>query len=212
MMKDGRLHRLMWVLLAVVFWGGTARADGLTVEVLTQQLQFTQSDGQIITQTFWTFLSGLGPNGFVDTTGGPLPFTIEALTGTIAFGGPIAHNPHDEIFYFPFYGIVNLNPELKNFNTVLFGQATLYDQNGFVTGLPLECTPPGFPACNDFVLETTDPLASAEMDFLETGLGPAPTPTPEPASLLMLGSGLTMAGWRIRRKARKRSIVFMKGA
>ena len=213
---------LLTVCLVSLFAVIPAHAD--SVYVTAWQVVYARNQGSM---TFWTFNAGSG-------LGGPAP--VDPNPVDIAYWGYAPPLAIEDSFvggvntYFATYGTFSPGTvfapgEVLNTFT---GFVNLTDQNGFVAGLPFECTG----TCTNIIFRPN--IGVAEFDWMNSSLGYStsddstitgtatltvgnlqssgpisgsalltvnPTPTPEPSAVLLLGAGIVT----IMSLSRKRS-------
>lgn len=166
MTKDSRLHRLLWILLAILLWGGTARADEIDTFTVTEITTMVNSfpDNTPVPGVIWVIF---GPTERSD-----IPFFANSCGG-----GPC-----------DYYADVAEIFQLFSINSTGQGPP-LFITNYF------NCSPPELgTVCYDryaFAFRTTLPLG----DFVTSTVALSdPVATSEPASLALVGTGICLIG------------------
>jgi hypothetical protein len=172
---------LLIVCLVSLFAAIPAHAD--SVYVTAWQVVFNQKQGSM---TFWTFNTNSG-------LGGPAP--VDPNPVDIAYWGYAPPLAIEDSFvggvntYYATYGTFSPGTVFapgEVFNTFA-GFVNLTDQNGFVAGLPFECTG----TCTNVIYRPDNGVE--EFDWLNTNLNLTTnpmTPTLESSSLVLLGVGI----------------------
>jgi hypothetical protein len=140
-------------------------------------------------QTFWTFNAGSG-------LGGPAPVDPNPLD--VAYWGSAPPLAIEDSFvggvntYYATYGTFSPGTVFARGEVLnsFAGYVNLTDQDGFVAGLPFECTE----SCSNVIYRPDNGVE--EFDWLNTNLNLTTnpmTPTPESSSLVLLGVGIVAA-------------------
>ncbi|MGB2888478.1 MAG: PEP-CTERM sorting domain-containing protein [Candidatus Acidiferrales bacterium] len=170
------IRRVLWIALAVAVLGQVARADEIDV--------FTVRE--------------LTVPGFIPLTNVPTTDVIWLILGPFEIKDETSFIFADE----EWINGVNDIFDLFRINPVP-GETSRHEPFFDCTVLH------GVGSCSgrEFRIEypTTLPLGIDLSSTVEIPESPEPTATPEPATLGLLGSGMVMLAWRIRRKARKSS-------
>lgn len=197
---------LAFLVVAASLWAPSVRADGMSMIVYTQTTGTVSPTGGE-SFTIWTFESVIPPH-YQQVNDTYYPFAIEAISH--------ASDP-GVMEYLPTYTIATLCPPGDTYCHSETSPVNLVDHNGFVTGLPYECSgcvvdlqaqPSGPTESANTWMQWLNNLPTAPTTNNSGGGGADPPPvdppavvTPEPTGILLMMGGLGMlgiVGWRRR--------------
>ena len=176
-------NRLSLLIVCVVSLFAVIPAHADSVYVTAWQVVYARNQGSM---TFWTFNAGSGLAGPAPVDPNPVDVAYWGYAPPLAIEDSFVGGVNT---YYATYGTFSPGTVFapgEVLNT-FSGFVNLTDQNGFVAGLPFECTG----SCTNVIFRPD--IGVAEFDWMNSSLNSTTnpiTPTPEPSSLVLLGLGI----------------------